>query len=330
MRILVTGAAGFVGGGLLARLLDTGTVAGSEIVSLTAVDLKIPSEVAEDPRVRAVEGSIAEAQVRAEALADGPDVVFHLASVPGRATEEDALAGRAVNFDATVALLDAIAARSPDTRVVFTSSIGVFGVPLPDFVDDETYPRPTMSYGAQKLMAEVAFADMVRRRCVDGRCVRLSAIVARPPTARSARSYASFLSNAVFALAAGEHVVLPVSQTATAWLMSRSRCVDNLLHAAALGPYAMFSRPVCTLPALRVMIGDYARAIAVHYGRDAAHLVSFHPDPLIEAQFGAYPPARMLLAESLGFADDGSVEDLIRGCGGPASAGAAVRTASAG
>ena len=106
--------------------------------------------------------------------------------------------------------------------------------------------------------------------------------------------------------------MFPVSPSATSWLMSRGRCVDNLLHAAALAPRAMSQRPVCTLPALRLTMAAYANALAAHHGHDAASLVSFEPDPALEAQFGAYPEARLEIAESLGFCADGSAEELIR------------------
>lgn len=310
--MLVTGASGFIASGLVDRLLSDGAVNGKRFDGLTVVDLAVPNDLADDPRVTAVSGSLTDPSVRAEALADIPDTVFHLASVPGRATADDVDLGYAVNVEATVALLEEVARARHDATVVFTSSIGVFGAPIPAALDDDTYPRPTMSYGAQKLMAETAFTDMVRREVFQGQAVRLSSVLARPRSARSAKSFASFVSDVFFAVPAGERFVFPVGPEASAWLMSRECCVDNLLHAATLPERTAGQPPVCTLPALRVRMDELVQALSVHYGRtDTEELVSYEPDEHLQAQFGSFPESRAVLAESLGFRADPSVAELI-------------------
>lgn len=311
-HVLVTGASGFIASGLVDRLLQTGVVGDRPVGGVTVVDLAVPDEVGLDPRVTVVRGNLTDADVRAEALADLPELVFHLASVPGRATAQNVDLGYAVNVEATVSLLNEVSRARHDATVVFTSTIGVFGAPIPSTLDDFTCPRPTMSYGAQKLMAETAFADMVRREKFRGQAVRLSSVLARPRSERSAKSFASFVSDVFYAMAGGERFVFPVGPEATAWLMSRERCVDNLIHAATLTERSAGHPSVCTLPALRVRMDELANELASYYGRaDVDELVSYEPDADLQAQFGALPTSRADLAESLGFRADQSVAELI-------------------
>jgi nucleoside-diphosphate-sugar epimerase len=308
---MVTGASGFVGAALAARLaaLSEGSGTFGGIERLVLVDLQLP-RTPQAPFVTAVEGSIADRQVREAALDEGVDCLFHLAAIPGGAAEADQELGRAINFDAPLSLVDALGQRGGTPRVVFTSSIAVFGAPLPAGIDDETYPVPALTYGAHKLVMEIYLADLSRRGVIDARSVRLAGIVARPR--QRTGHISAYMSEIFHALKAGEEFVCPVSAGASSWFMSVRTCVDNLLHAAEHPGAALDRRRAWTLPALRLSMAELVDAIAAVTGRDVSHLVRHEPVEAIEAQFGRYPNLSTLAAEALGFRHDGSAVELVR------------------
>jgi nucleoside-diphosphate-sugar epimerase len=201
------------------------------------------------PRVRRLPGSIADPKVLAQAFEEPVDVVFHLASIPGGMAEQQYELAREVNLDATVRLLEAARAQtlatSKPVTFVFASTIAVFGSPLPAEVDDATPLKPKLTYGAQKLVGEILLEDFHRRGWIQGRAVRLPGIVARPPQRTGQLS--AFLSDIIRELAAGNSYACPVAADSTTWLMSLPCIVDNLLHAAVMGPEACRDSRVWTL-----------------------------------------------------------------------------------
>jgi nucleoside-diphosphate-sugar epimerase len=309
VRVAVTGAGGFVGSALVAALLEPpGSQDQPELTQLVAVDAVLSSHA--DPRVVRAEGDLADPAFR-ESLFSAPyDVVFHLAAVPGGAAARNPGLGWRVNVEATLAILDSLAAQTAPARLVFSSSIGVFGVPLPaDRVDDETLPLPTMSYGAHKLIGETLVADYARRGLVDGIALRLPGILARPRVKGGHLS--AYMSDILHAMAAGEDFLCPVSRDATSWFMSRTRCIDNLLHAATLPRDAELPRRAFNLPALRLSMAELIAGAETHFGQAAGRRVRFDPNAALEAQFGAYPPLATPVADALGFCHDGDAPALV-------------------
>lgn len=310
MKVLVTGAAGFVGALLAERLLADADALGRPLEQLLLADIRFAGNAA-DPRVRHFEGSIADAGFIDRLAAEKPDLVFHLASIPGGAAERDQALGAAVNLHAAVGLLERLASADAPPVVVFTSTVAVYGAPLPALVDAATPLRPVTSYGAHKLMTEILLADMSRRGVLDGRCVRLPGIVARPPQANGHVS--AFMSNIFHALRAGERFVCPVSPHASCWWMSAQRCVDNLLHAARIPAAALHGRArVWALPVLRLRIEEVVDRLAARYGADRLELVAYAPIEQVEAVFARQPPIDASEALALGFSDDGSADALVR------------------
>ncbi|GAB1617531.1 NAD-dependent epimerase/dehydratase family protein [Pseudomonas sp. NGC7] len=307
MRVMITGAAGFLGRLLVQRLLDKGQLRGQPLEALVLLDQQLDG-FPSDPRLRLLAGSIAEPTLLRRALADGVDVVFHLVSVPGGAAEEHYALGRQVNLLATLELLDQLrnAARPP--VLVYASSVAVYGAQLPARMDEQWMPRPALSYGAHKVMVETQLNDLARRGEVDGRALRLPGIVARPHEPNGLRS--AFMSDLMHALAAGENYCCPVSPQATAWWMSARCCVDNLLHAAELqnpGPQRVWQ-----LPVLHLAMDQVVEALAEAFGDDRRALVSYQPNVDLEALFGRYPPLRTPQSRALGFHHDGSAQTLVR------------------
>ena len=190
----------------------------------------------------------------------------------------------------------------------FASSIGIYGVPMPAVIDENTIPLPTLSYGAQKLIGEYLVADYGRRGFVDGRSVRIPGIVARPP---STGMLSLFLSDLIRALSAGRSFVCPVAPEGMSWFMSRPCIIDNLLHAAALGPAQVAQQRTWLLPVLHVSIADIVAAIARLHGAAVLGRVSYAPNPTLQAQFANYPPLLCPKSEAAGFRHDGTVERLV-------------------
>jgi len=310
MHLLITGANGFVGQALVARLLGDGNAIPG-LTRLSLMDLAFDA-ACPDPRVHQCPGSITDPTLVTQAFAEPVDIVFHLASIPGGLAEREVLLGRQVNLDATVHLLEAARLQAGSTTApvfVYASSIAALGAPLPaEGVDDQTPCTPKLSYGAHKLIGEILVADYTRRGWVDGRSVRLAGIVARP--AGPSGLLSAFLSDLIRELAAGRSFDCPVSADSTTWLMSVPCLIDNLLHAAAMDGARLGDGRVCTLPALRVGLAELARAVGRAYGLDTAGRVTWQSNPALEANFGRYPPLRTLLADSAGFRHDGDARTL--------------------
>jgi nucleoside-diphosphate-sugar epimerase len=310
LRIAVTGAGGFVGGALVERLAASGRLGpdGAPIAEIVAIDARLPAYGS--ALVSPMQGDIADPSLRTELLARPFDVFVHLAAVPGGTAAADYDLGWRVNVEAVTGLFEGLARQEKPARVVFSSSIGVFGAPLhADKVDDETYPRPTMSYGAQKLIGETLLADFSRRSLIDGLSLRLPGIVARPRQAGGHLS--AYMSNIFHALAAGEAFTCPVSEQAQSWFMSRDCCVDNLVHAATLPSPATGVRRSFNLPALRLSMAQLVDGLAAQFGGHARSLIAYQPNAQLEAQFGAYPPLLTPTADSLGFRHDGDAAALV-------------------
>jgi len=309
VKVAVTGAGGFVGSALVERLSSLAELSdGSVITEIWAIDTQLPPF--SDTRVKPVIGNLMDPAVQAVLVETPVDLFFHLAAIPGGAAAANFDHSWSVNVEAPASLFAKLAQQKQPARVVVSSSIGIFGVPLPpDKVDDDTLPQPTMSYGAQKLIAEILLADYARRGLIDGISIRLPGIVARPRQASGHLS--AYLSNIFHALAAHENFVCPVSAKSASWFMSRSRCIDNLLHAACVREQDLTRRSF-TLPALHLSMEELVDALDRRFGNGTRDLVSYVPNADLEAQFGAYPPLHTPIADGLGFKHDGDAAHLVR------------------
>lgn len=299
MRVIVTGAGGFVGSVLSARL---GAIVPD--AQLIGIDVTPGSAVT-------IAGDLADPALLSAAVGEGVDLLIHLAAVPGGLAERDPALSRRINLDATLSLFDAAAAAAGGRgrpRVVYASTVAVLGDDLPDMVTDDTPPCPTMTYGAHKLMVEVALADLHRRERVEAISLRLPGIVARPPAPSGLKS--AFLSDVFHAHVQRRAFTMPVSAQGRTWLMSVDRCVDNILHAAFADLSASPVTRAVTLPALHVRIGELMEALEA---RDPARAgaIAFRPDAALERTFAAHPRLTTPSAEALGFSRDADLDDLI-------------------
>ncbi len=292
MRILVTGGDGFIGRALVHALR-----VGHDVIATDRGD-----------------GDIADPAHVDRLFAAPIDRVFHLAAVVSGAAEADFDAGRRVNLDATIGLLDRCRAQAlrggPVVRFVHASSIAVFGTPLPARIDDATAPAPTLSYGTHKRVAELLIDDATRRGDLDGRALRLSGVVVRPALPNGALS--AFNSDVIREPLAGRDYECPVGADATVWLTSRRAAVANLLHLAEADGAAIGAERAVTAPALAISIGEIVAALG-RVDAAAPARIRFAPQPDIEAQFGRWPRDRSFArAESLGLVGVASIDALIR------------------
>lgn len=321
MHVLVTGANGFVGRALCRRLVAEGSLHGRRIERLSALDLDFGGAPPDQGVLQRHAGDLTDPGWLDAVLAGRPvDVVFHLASIPGGSAETHYALARRVNLDATTDLLERgqrqVAAGGPAPVFVFASSIAVFGA-MPPLVTDETLPRPTMTYGAQKLIGEILVQDFSRRGWVDGRSLRIPGVLARPPARTGQLS--AFLSDIIRELAAGRPFTCPMSAEATTWASSLPNVLDNLMHAAAPALSGLDERRTFTLPTWRFSMQEIVAAIGDACGRDVGGLVAYEPDARIQALFGSFGGLRTDAAERAGFVRDACLPVLVRasleGCG---------------
>lgn len=307
MRVMVSGANGFVGRALVARLLKLGEIREQKIEALLLLDQNL-DDLPEDSRLRRHYGSITDPSLLRRVMADGVDVVFHLVSIPGGAAETNYELGYQVNLQASLELLHQLRNHDRPPVLVYASSVAVYGGELPARMDEMQAARPQLSYAAHKRMIEIAIEDLARRGEVDGRVLRLPGIVARPREPNGLKS--AFMSDLLHAYAAGDSYVCPVSPQATAWWMSARCCVDNLLHAAELKNLA--EDRLWQLPVLQLSVAQVLNALAVRFGKANGEKIEFKPDTQLEELFGRQPILQTPRARAAGFRHDGSAVALLR------------------
>lgn len=307
INVLVTGAEGFVGRVLVRRLLEAG-LGGQPVGRLSLMDLAFASPPA-DPRVRRIVGSVADRGALEAACEPALDVVFHLASVPGGAAERDYELGRSINLEASFGLLEALRSQARPPRLVFASTVAVYGERLPEPASEDTPPAPALTYGAHKLASEILVADATRRGWVQGCSLRIPGVVARPGEGTGMMS--AFMSQIFWKLAAGEAITVPVARDSTAWWISVGACVDNLCHAATLDTACLDPGRSYQMPVLHLSMGEVVAALADRFGADRAALVTYAPDPFVQRLFASSPPLDTPKADAIGFRHDGDVHALV-------------------
>lgn len=305
MKILITGGAGFLGKRLAVELL-----ARADIDEIVLVDVA-PAEGLADPRVRTVTGDIADSTLMAGLVDARTAGVFHLAAVVSGQAEADFELGMRINLDASRLLLDLCRQRGHKPRVVFTSSVAVYGGDLPDVVTDDLALRPASSYGTQKAIAELLLADYSRRGFVDGRVLRLPTVSVRPGLPNKAAS--SFASGIIREPLNGEDAVCPVAPETRLWLLSPRCAIDCLIHGFDLDADALGRQRAINLPGITVTAGEMVASLRRVAGEEVASRVHWERDAAIERIVGTWPGAwNTARAETLGFKGDANFEQVVR------------------
>ncbi len=302
MQIIITGGGGFLGQ-KLARALLHSSLPFSELL---LVDIQAPPALA-DPRVRCLQADLTAPGVAESLISERTAVVYHLAAIVSSHAEQDFDLGWQVNLDTTHSLLEACRNASPGIRFVFTSSLAVYGGPLPELVNDGTALTPTSSYGAQKAMGELLVNDYSRKGFVDGLALRLPTICVRP--GKPNRAASSFVSSIIREPLQGESAICPVSPDLRLWLSSPATVVANFLLAATL---PRGDNRSINLPGISVTVGEMLTALIQAGGQAARDRVQFASDPAIERIVASWP-GRIdnQRASALGFMADRTFADII-------------------
>jgi len=312
MKVLIIGGAGMIGRKLAERLARDGKVAGSAIDKLTLYDV-VPGAAPAGAKmpVDIKTGDLPATGETDKLLADKPEVIFHLAAIVSGEAEQDFDKGYRINMDGTRGLLEAVRKAGHKPRLVFASSIAVFGAPFPDAIGDEFFNTPLTSYGTQKNICELLVSDYSRKGFVDGISIRLPTICVRPGKPNKAAS--GFFSNIMREPLAGQEAVLPVSDGVMHWHASPRAAVGFMLHAAGIDLAKVGPRRALTMPGLAVTVGQQIAALKKVAGDKVVARIRREPDPFIEEIVAGWPrnfdPKRAL---ALGFTADESFEAIIR------------------
>ena len=314
MHILITGAAGMIGRKLIGRLVRDNALNDRAIDRVMLSDIVAPEKPAGAPFAVATDASDLSAPgAAARAVTDRPDVIFHLAAIVSGEAEADFEKGYRVNFTGTRELLEAIrlVGNGYRPKLVFASSIAVFGAPFPDAIGDEFFLTPLTSYGTQKAIGELLLADYTRRGFLDGVGIRLPTIVVRPGKPNKAAS--SFFSSIIREPLNGQEAALPVSEDVRHWFASPRAAVGFLVHAAGLANERIGARINLTMPGLCCTVGEEIAALARVAGADVARRIRREPDETIAKIVAGWPQnfdARR--ATALGFRAETSFDDISR------------------
>lgn len=316
MHVMVIGAAGMVGRKLVEKFASEEGALGYDISRLTLVDViepPVPQALSAVATTLALD--LSKDGAAEKLVASRPGVIFHLAAIVSGEAEADFDKGYEVNLDGTRALFEAIrheGLREPYVpRVIFASSIAVFGQPFPDKIGDEFFTTPLTSYGTQKAICELLLADYSRRDIFDGVGIRLPTICVRPGKPNKAAS--GFFSNILREPLTGQEAVLPVDENVRHWFASPRSAVGFFVHAARMDTSAMGPRRNLTMPGLSALVGEEIEALRRVGGDKAVKLIRREPDPVIRSIVAGWPidfDARR--AAELGFKAETTFDEIIR------------------
>src|SRR5689334_934754 len=314
MHILITGAAGMIGRKLTARLAKDASLNGKAIERLTLIDVVAPEKPrAISARVETATSDLSSPGAAAKAVGERPDVIFHLAGVVSGEAEIDFDKGYRVNLDGTRALFEAIRKRGDGyhPKLVFSSSIAVYGAPFPPAIPDDFHLTPLTSYGTQKAICELLLADHHRRGFLDGVGIRLPTICVRPGKPNKAAS--GFFSGIIREPLAGQEAQLPVADTVRHTHASPRAAVGFLVHAASLTRDQLGPRINLAMPGVCCTVAEQIEALTRIAGPKVAARIKRVPDELVMRIVAGWSERiEAKRAAALGFKAETSFDDIIR------------------
>jgi D-erythronate 2-dehydrogenase len=311
MNILVTGAAGMIGRKFCEALVKRRNIGSRSVDRLTMADtIKAAAPGGAPFEVSSLSADISEPGVADSFLADRPEIIYHLAAVVSGEAEADFDKGYRVNLSGTQKLFEAVRKAGHRPRVVFASSIAVFGSPFPDLIPEDYSLTPLTSYGTQKAIGEFLLADLSRRGFFDGIGIRFPTICVRPGKPNKAAS--GFFSNIIRDPLQGKPAVLPVEDGVRHWFASPRAAVDFLFHAGALDLGQLDSRRTLNMPGISTTVGEMIASLQKVAGAECTKLIRREPDPVIQKIVDGWPQrVDASRAEALGFRAEKSFEEII-------------------
>jgi nucleoside-diphosphate-sugar epimerase len=316
MHVMIIGAAGMIGRKLADRLAADPRLGTQQVDRLSLIDVVAPEVPAGFKGQASTEtADLAAPGAAAKLVASRPDLIFHLAAIVSGEAEADFDKGYRINLDGTRFLFEAVrqeGLKSPyRPRIVFTSSIAVFGAPFPDVIGDEWLTAPLTSYGTQKAIGELLLNDYSRRGFLDGVGIRLPTICVRPGKPNKAAS--GFFSNILREPLSGKEAVLPVSEDVRHWHASPRAAMGFLVRAATMDLEPLGARRTLSMPGLSATVGEQIAALRRIAGDKAVNLIRREPDPVIAKIVAGWPrnfDAKR--ATALGFTAEKSFDEIIR------------------
>lgn len=312
LHVTIIGAAGMIGRKLAERIAETGSIGGQGVCELTLVDVVEPDVASSFDGMRKVlAADLSKPGVAAGLVANRPDIIVHLAAVVSGEAEADFEKGYRINLDGTRALLEAvrdIEGYSP--RLVYASSLAVFGAPFPARIPDDYHLTPLTSYGTQKAIGEMLLNDYSRRGLLDGVGIRFPTICIRPGKPNKAAS--GFFSGILREPLNGQEAILPVGEEVRHWFASPRSAVGYIEHAASLDTAALGAQRNMTMPGVSATVGEQIEALRQVAGDAAVSLIRRTPDPDIARIVAGWPrdfdTARAL---EMGFRAETSFREII-------------------
>ncbi len=317
MKVVITGGGGFIGRRLAQRLLQRGAIAGggdreTPIDELVLFDVVAPQPpLADDKRLRIVTGDIADAAAIRRLIDKDTGAIFHFAAVVSGQAEADTDIGYKVNLDGTRAVLEAARALGTSPRLVFASSLAVYGGDIPPIVTDDTPLTPQTSYGNQKAMGELLVNDYSRKGYIDGRSLRLPTIVVRP--GRPNRAASTWASSIFREPLSGVEVVCPVSRDSVMAVLSPRRLIAAIERMHDLPASRFGASRTVLLPGISVEVSAMVEALRRAGGGAAVARIRWEPDAVIQKIVDGWPKGiEAKRAARLGIAADENIDEIVR------------------
>jgi nucleoside-diphosphate-sugar epimerase len=312
MNVLVIGAAGMIGRKFCEAVAKRSSIGDKPVAHLTMADAITPDAPVGAPfSVRTLSADIADASAVESIVAHRPDLIYHLAAVVSGEAEADFDKGYRVNLGGIQHLFEAIRRARYRPRVVFASSIAVFGSPFPETIPEDFALAPLTSYGTQKAIGELLLADFSRRGFFDGIGIRFPTICVRPGKPNKAAS--GFFSGIIREPLKGQPAVLPVTDDVRHWFASPRAAVNFLFHAGALDLDQLGSHRTLSMPGLSATVGEMIASLEKVAGAECVQRIQREPDPEIQRIVDGW--AQRLdasRAEALGFRSETIFQEIIK------------------
>ena len=314
MKILIMGGAGMIGQKLLNLILKKEEINNEKISEITLFDI-IDAPYPQDAMIsiNSTSGDISDEKVSKNLISSKPDIIFHLAAIVSGQAEQEFDLGWNINAKGSWGLFEAIRQQGENycPRLIFTSSIAVFGAPFPEKIPDDFFTTPLTSYGAQKAISELLLADYSRKNMVDGVSIRLPTICVRPGKPNLAAS--GFFSGIIREPLNGQEAILPVNTDVRHWHATPRAAAGFLIHAAEIDSSKLNDRITLNMPGLSVTVQEQIDALQSVAGSDVVKLIKHQPDPTIQKIVSGW--ARNFDTRrsiELGFKAETSFEEIIK------------------